>query len=61
MKLGGRISHIALAPGNNLSCPCGQPASRFMLCPNCKHIVATCGGHKTTIQQETDNHCLGKK
>jgi hypothetical protein len=60
MKLDDRIPHIVLAPGKGLKCHCGQPASRFVLCPRCREIVASCGCHGMTADQDRDNHCKGK-
>ena len=52
-----RLPHIILAPGNGLRCSCGERAVRFVLCRRCREIVASCGGHKLTIEQERDAHC----
>lgn len=49
--------HIITAPGRNLRCRCGEKASLFVLCLRCRGIVASCGGHKMTGQQERDAHC----
>lgn len=38
-------------------CPCGEPANRWSRCKTCKQIVASCGGHKKTSEQETADHC----
>lgn len=51
--------HIITAPGRNLRCRCGAKASMFVLCLRCRGIVASCGGHKMTGQQERDAHCRG--
>ncbi len=59
MKLGGKIPHIILAPGNGLKCRCGSFASRFVLCRKCREIVATCMGHLKSITEEATEHCEG--
>jgi hypothetical protein len=57
VKLGDSIPHMVLVAGKGLKCHCGQPASRFILCLHCQEIVASCGGHKLTIEQEREAHC----
>ena len=57
MKLGGNIPHMILTPGKGLLCKCGAKAWRFILCVKCRHIVATCGNHNMTIEQEREAHC----
>jgi hypothetical protein len=56
----GPIPHIILAPGKGLRCRCGEKASRFVLCRRCREIVASCGGHQMTPEQEATNHCKEK-
>jgi hypothetical protein len=56
----GPIPHIILAPGKGLRCRCGEKASRFILCRRCREIVASCGGHQMTPEQEATNHCKEK-
>jgi len=51
------VPHIILAPGNGLRCRCGDKANRFVLCRSCRQIVASCGGHKLTSEQERELHC----
>jgi hypothetical protein len=55
-----RVDHIILAPGKGLRCRCGEKASRFILCRSCRQIVASCGGHQITPEQEAANHCKEK-
>ena len=51
-------THIIMAPSMKLRCcHCSESASKFILCRRCKKIVATCGGHKLSIEQERDAHC----
>jgi hypothetical protein len=50
-----------MAAGQGTRCRCGERASLFIRCQVCKSIVASCGGHKMTGEQERDNHCKGKK
>ena len=52
--------HIILAPGKDMHCHCGDKASRFILCRVCSKIVASCGGHRLTIEEESKLHCKDK-
>jgi hypothetical protein len=52
--------HIVLAPGKGTRCRCGERATRFVLCLDCRQIIATCLGHRMTLEQERAAHCKEK-